>query len=131
MAFSYRLFIACLNVCTGLISCCATYFSETFPRLSYRAWAVGFAVFACVVSNFGLTAILSFSQPLLAALYPVAIVLVTMGLLHRACDRVSSVWRWVVAVTAVVGVASAARDALAPGAWLPIDALPLADLGLG
>lgn len=124
-------FIACLNVCTGLISCCATYFSETFPRLGYRAWAVGFAVFACVVSNFGLTAILSFSQPLLAALYPVAIVLVTMGLLHRACDRVSSVWRWVVAVTAVVGVASAARDALAPGAWLPIDALPLADLGLG
>ena len=84
-------FIACLNVCTGLISCCATYFSETFPRLGYRAWAVGFAVFACAVSNLGLTAILAFSAPLLAALYPVAIVLVAMGLLHRACDRAPSV----------------------------------------
>lgn len=123
-------FIACLNVCTGLISCCATYFSQTFPRLGYRAWAVAFAVFACAVSNLGLTAILTFSVPLLSALYPVAIVLVAMGLLHRACDRVPSVWRWVVAVTAVVGVATAARDALAPGAWLPIDMLPLADLGL-
>lgn len=124
-------FIACLNVCTGLISCCATYFSQTFPRLGYRAWAALFAVFACAVSNLGLTAILAFSAPLLSALYPVAIVLVAMGLLHRACDRAPSTWPWVAAVTAAQSVATSARDALLPGAWLPLDALPLADLGLG
>lgn len=124
-------FIACLNVCTGLISCCSEYFSETFPRLSYRAWAAVFAVFSCIVSNFGLNTILAFSVPLLNALYPAAIVLVIMGILHRACDRVPFVWKWVVGVVAVESVAVSLRDAFAKALWLPFDALPLADIGLG
>lgn len=123
-------FIACLNVCTGLISCCSTYFAETFPKLSYAAWAAVFAVFSCVVSNFGLTAILTFSVPLLNALYPAAIVLVIMGMLHSACDRVPYVWKWVVGVVAVESVIVSVRDAFFAGAWLPFDMLPLADIGL-
>lgn len=122
--------LACLNVCISLISCCGTYFSEVFPRVPYRTWAIGFAVFSCVVSNAGLDAILTFSVPLLNALYPIAIVLVVMGMLHRACDRVPRVWLWVVACTAVPSVLTALRDAFAKGVWLPFDALPLADLGL-
>ena len=123
-------FIACLNVCTGLISCCSTYFAETFPKLPYAAWAAVFAVFSCVVSNFGLTAILTFSVPLLNALYPAAIVLVIMGMLHSACDCVPYVWKWVVGVVAVESVIVSVRDAFFAGAWLPFDMLPLADIGL-
>lgn len=123
-------FIACLNVCTGLISCCSTYFAETFPKLPYAAWAAVFAVFSCAVSNFGLTAILTFSVPLLNALYPAAIVLVIMGMLHSACDRVPYVWKWVVGVVAVESVIVSVRDAFFAGAWLPFDMLPLADIGL-
>lgn len=122
--------IACLNVCTGLISSCSQFFSETFPRVPYRAWAAGFAIFSCVVSNFGLTAIIAFSVPLLNALYPVAIVLVLMGMAARAVDRVPFVWKWTVGVVAVESVIVSLRDAFAPGAWLPFDALPFADLGL-
>ena len=88
---------------------------RTFPRLGYRAWAVGFAAFACAGLQPGLTAILAFSVPLLSALYPWPSCSWRWGSLHRACDRVPSVWRWVVAVTAVVGVLSAARDALCAG----------------
>ena len=33
--------LACLNVCIGLISCCGTYFSDEFPRIPYRVWALG------------------------------------------------------------------------------------------
>lgn len=124
-------FIACLNVCTGLISCCSTYFAETFPKLPYAVWAAIFAVFSCVVSNFGLTAILTFSVPLLNALYPAAIVLVIMGMLHRACDRVPYVWKWVVGVVAVESVIVSLRDAFFANVWLPFDMLPLADIGLG
>ena len=122
--------IACLNVCTGLISSCASFFSKTFPRVPYVGWAAAFAVFSCVVSNFGLTAIIAFSVPLLNALYPVAIVLVLMGMFARAVDRVPQVWKWVVGVVAVESLAVALRDAFAAGAWLPFDLLPLADLGL-
>jgi len=60
--------LACLNVCIGLLCCCAEFFSEKFPCVPYRAWVAGFAVFSCVVSVAGLDAILAFSVPLLNAL---------------------------------------------------------------
>lgn len=122
--------LACLNVCIGLISCCGSYFADEFPRVPYRAWAVGFAVFSCVVSNFGLDAILTFSVPLLNALYPMAIVLVLMGMMRKGCDLVPCAWPWVVGLTSVVSIATAVRDAFFAGAWLPFDALPFADMGM-
>lgn len=133
--------LACLNVCIGLISCCGTYFAETFGadapgaqahalgRVPYTGWAAAFTVFSCVVSNVGLDAILTFSVPLLNALYPVSIVFVIMGMAHRACDRLPLIWPWAIGATAVVSVATALRDAFFAGIWLPFDALPLANLG--
>lgn len=52
--------IACLNVCTGLIGTCATYFHTRFRTvagrtLSYRTWQVIFTVFSFIVSNAGLS----------------------------------------------------------------------------
>ena len=135
--------LACLNVCIGLISCCGTYFAETFGaaapgaqtrvlgRIPYAGWAAAFAVFSCVVSNVGLDAILTFSVPLLSALYPVSIVFVIMGMAHRACDRLPLIWPWAIGATTVVSVATALRDAFFAGTWLPFDALPLASLGFG
>lgn len=135
--------LACLNVCIGLISCCGTYFAETFGaaasgaqtrmlgRIPYAGWAAAFAVFSCVVSNVGLDAILTFSVPLLNALYPVSIVFVIMGMAHRACDRLPLTWPWAIGAATVVSVAAALRDAFFTGTWLPFDALPLASLGFG
>lgn len=135
--------LACLNVCIGLISCCGTYFAETFgaaapgaqtrrlDRIPYAGWAAAFAVFSCVVSNVGLDAILTFSVPLLSALYPVSIVFVIMGMAHRACDRLPLIWPWAIGATTIVSVATALRDAFFAGTWLPFDALPLASLGFG
>lgn len=133
--------LACLNVCIGLISCCGTYFAETFGadapgaqahalgRVPYTGWAAAFTVFSCVVSNVGLDAILTFSVPLLNALYPVSIVFVIMGMAHRACDRLPLIWPWAIGATAIVSVATALRGAFFAGIWLPFDALPLASLG--
>lgn len=135
--------LACLNVCIGLISCCGTYFAETFSaaapgaqtrmlgRIPYAGWAAAFAIFSCVVSNVGLDAILTFSVPLLSALYPVSIVFVIMGMVHCACDRLPLTWPWAIGATTVVSVATALRDAFFTGTWLPFDALPLASLGFG
>ena len=135
--------LACLNVCIGLISCCGTYFAETFGaaapgaqtrvlgRIPYAGWAAAFAIFSCVVSNVGLDAILTFSVPLLSALYPVSIVFVIMGMVHHACDRLPLTWPWAIGATTVVSVATALRDAFFADTWLPFDALPLASLGFG
>lgn len=123
--------LACLNVCTGLISCCGTYFAEELPRVPYRVWTIGFAAFSCVISNFGLDAILAFSVPLLNALYPVAIVLVIGGMAHRVLDAYPLTWHVTVGLVGVSSVVVSLRDAFAPGAWVIFDVLPFADMGLG
>lgn len=123
--------LACLNVCTGLISCCGTYFTEELPRVPYRVWAIGFAAFSCVISNFGLDAILAFSVPLLNALYPVAIVLVIGGMAHRMLDAYPLTWPVTVGLVGVSSVVVSLRDAFAPGTRVIFDALPFADMGLG
>ena len=123
--------LACLNVCIGLISCCGTYFADEFTFMPYRAWALAFAIFSCVVSNFGLDAILTFSVPLLNALYPMAIVLVSLGTLHRVCGKFPLLYPWTVGITGVVSVTTAMRDAFFREAALPFDAIPLANVGLG
>lgn len=118
--------LACLNVCIGLISCCGSYFAEKLPRVSYRGCALAFAAFSCAVANLGLDAILSLSATLLGCLYPVAIVLVALGMLRGLVDGHPRVWRWTVVVAAVVSVAQAALPALG----LPLPPLPLTDVGL-
>ncbi len=123
--------VACLNVCCGLVSCCATYFSEAVPRVGYRAWAVGFAAFSCAVSTLGLDAIIAFSGPLLGVLYPPAIVLVLMGLARRTFDGCPLCWPLGVGTATLLSLASALATTLAPGTWTPLDLLPLSAQGLG
>ena len=134
-------FLACMNVCIGLISCCSRYFCETYVveggaeaseeamRRPFAVLAFVFAAFSCVLSNVGLDMILMFSVPMLNALYPVAIVLVLMGLVHGFCDAHPQVWVWVGGVVVVQSVITSVRDAFFAGVWLPFDALPLADIG--
>ena len=118
--------LACLNVCIGLISCCGSYFAEELPRVSYGACALVFAVFSCAVSNLGLDALLQLSGTVLGALYPVAIVIVVLGLIRGRQAASTRLWRWTVCVTAIVSVAETVRPALG----LPA-VLPFADMGLG
>ena len=65
-------FLACMNVCIGLISCCSRYFCETYVveggaeaseeamRRPFAILAFVFAAFSCVLSNVGLDVILMF-----------------------------------------------------------------------
>ena len=53
------------------------------------------------------------------------------GLFHGVCDKYPRIWPWTVFATAAASVIVALRDAFAPDAWVFLDALPGADLGLG
>lgn len=72
--------VACFNVCTGLLSSCASYFSKEFPRLSFMAWLNVFTVSGCVISVFGLGFILQISVPILTLIYPVALTIIVLNL---------------------------------------------------
>lgn len=80
-------FIACFNVCTGLLSCCAQYFHELIPKCSYKMWLFGFAVFSFVVSSFGLDFILNMSLPVLSIMCPIAILIVLFGIVIKPKEK--------------------------------------------
>lgn len=121
--------IACFNTCTGLISCCGEYFTAQFPILGYKAWALVFSVVSFGISIFGLNTILAVSVPILNTIYPVAIVLIFLGLAHRWLGGFNRIYRVTVLFTGVASVGGALADA---GLYVPlVTAIPLYDIGLG
>ena len=124
--------IACLNTCIGLFSCCSEYFSLQWPRVSYRAWVVIFAVISFFVSIAGLDTILSISVPILNAIYPVSIILILLGLMHKFSSRFPLCYRFSVVLTLVVSLPYALVKAKFAPAFLVniISSLPLYEEGL-
>lgn len=71
--------LACFNTCVGLIACVGEYFHTLLSRIPYPALAAFFAAASMLIANLGLADILRLSVPVLNALYPVAIVLITLS----------------------------------------------------
>ena len=95
--------LACLTTCVGLITSISQFFANLFPKISYKILVLGITVFSFIICNQGLNTILSISVPILNAIYPIAIVLILLGL----ADRWTSKNRFVYPVTiAGVGVVS-------------------------
>lgn len=104
--------VACFNVCIGLISTCSSYFHNHFPtvfgkRVGYTAWSILFTIVSLLIANIGLSSIIALAVPVLEALYPIAIVLVVLSLVHKPF---SSHFRYVyfttIVFTAVASIAN-------------------------
>ena len=65
-----------------------------FPKISYRNWVFIFAFVSMVIANVGLDAILTFSVPVLNAIYPMAILLIFLSCTHRWLGRFPGVYLW-------------------------------------
>ena len=96
--------LACLTTCVGLINSISQYFSTLFKKISYTRWVWIITCFAFLVCNQGLNVILSISVPVLNAIYPVAIVLILLGLSHPLWEGKPLVYPLAVAGTGCVSV---------------------------
>ena len=125
--------LACLTTCVGLINSISQYFSVLFRRVSYRAWVLIITFFSFLVCNLGLNMILSISVPILNAIYPVAIVLILLGLSHRLWKKNRYAYPMTVAGTAAVSIVYALDGAGVPLGFLgrAFDKLPLYGMGFG
>ena len=125
--------IACFNVCVGLICSCAEYFNLICPRLSYRVWAVLFAVVSMLIANAGLDMILKVSVPALSIIYPVAIALIALSFFQRWLEGRPMVYPVTILLTGIASILYTLRDlkALPAAASDLLGALPLAGQGLG
>ncbi|MEK3807630.1 branched-chain amino acid transport system II carrier protein [Bacillus sp. FSL H8-0547] len=125
---------ACLTTSIGLVSSCGNYFSKIFPSLSYKTITLIICLFSMTVANAGLTKLISFSVPVLVALYPLAIVLIALSFFHSYFRGANEVYLGSLLFTFVISVA----DGLKAGGLLPagLDAwmkgnVPLFEYGIG
>ena len=72
--------LACLKTSIGLITACSEFFHEVFPKISYKQFVIVLCVVSFGIANVGLTNIITFAVPVLMFLYPLAIVLILLGL---------------------------------------------------
>ena len=101
---------ACLKTAIGLVTSCSDAFSRMFPKgLSYRAWAVIFTVLSFLISNFGLSKIISYPLPLLLFLYPLAITLILLALFGNLFHHDRAVYVSVTAFTCIAALFDLAK----------------------
>lgn len=132
--------LACLKTSIGLVTSCAETFCLLCPRVPYRLWTVLFSLFPLVVSNLGLTQIITVSIPVLMFLYPLAITLILLTLCGSLFGNDRRVYVSVTAFTLAAAVLDL-LNALPAGAqealkltglltWVR-ENVPLFGLGLG
>ena len=125
--------LACLTTCVGLITSISQYFSTLTNKLTYRQWVFLIVVFSFAVCNQGLNTILSISVPVLNAIYPVAIVLIVLGLCDKFFKGNKYVYPCTVGAVGVVSVLYALEGLKVPLGFLgtALDKLPLYSVGMG
>ena len=131
MAFIFLL--ACMTTCVGLLTSCSEFFSSLTPKINYSKWLLFLTLFALAVSNFGLSTILSISVPVLNMLYPMALVLILLGLGDPLYKANRLVYPLTIFSTGIVSVLSQ-LDSMGfriPGLSSLLNALPLASQSLG
>lgn len=133
--------LACLKTAVGLITSCAETFSALFPDgPKYHIWAIIFSLVSLLFANLGLSAIISYSLPVLMFLYPLSIALIALALLGKFFGHDRTVYCWTIGFTLIAAVYDLII-ALPESVFNAIHGpaikafgqqyLPFADLGLG
>lgn len=125
--------LACLTTCVGLITSCSQYFTTLTSKISYKSWVFILAFASMIIANMGLTQILSISVPVLNAIYPVAIMLIVLGMMNRVFKENKIAYRLTILFTGVVSVVDA-LDQVGIGVGVItslFENLPLYSQGLG
>lgn len=83
-ALSFAVIFACLTTSVGLTTAIAQYFSElTNNKLQYKPIVIGVCVVAAIFSITGVATIMKFAMPVFLIAYPVAIVILILGLISE------------------------------------------------
>jgi LIVCS family branched-chain amino acid:cation transporter len=124
---------ACLKTAIGLVTSCGEMFVKVIPgKLNYRGWAMVFTLFSFIVSNVGLTAIITYAVPVLMLLYPLAITLIILALTEGLFGKRKEVYTWVTIGAFIPALFDFFKAlGVSPVATLGSKIFPFFDLGLG
>lgn len=75
--------LACLTTSIGLTTAFSDYFKELFPSVSYKKIAAAVCIFSFVISNVGLSQLITISLPVLMMIYPISVVLILLSFMKK------------------------------------------------
>lgn len=125
---------ACLTTSVGLVAACSSYFANLYPRFTYKQLVAGFTLFSTVIANMGLNQLISFSIPVLVALYPIVIVLILLVMIEPLFSGKRQVYGCSLFLTSLIsivdGLKAAGIELSGLNHWLSLY-IPLYDVSFG
>ncbi|MBR5319819.1 MAG: branched-chain amino acid transport system II carrier protein [Peptococcaceae bacterium] len=128
---------ACLTTAIGLTTACGEYFSDNYVKLEYNHVIIAVCLFSFVVSNIGLTQLLSITLPGLLMVYPVLMALVLAGFLDKWFKGRKPIYIGILIGTALISIPNgletlAANYSISTAAMSNLlQMVPFYNLGLG
>ncbi|WP_366180101.1 branched-chain amino acid transport system II carrier protein [Actinomyces timonensis] len=111
VVFALIVVLACLSTAIGLISSWAGYANTAWPRIDFRAQAIGCSAVSLALTNLGLSAMIVIISPVTLLLYPIVITLIVVTLIDSAAPgHLRWTYRVPVSLAAVLGAVSAAAE---------------------
>ncbi len=104
VALAAVVMLACLTTAVGLVSALSTFLAQLQPNWDYTVLAVINCAICALVTNVGLSQLITLSIPVLFAVYPVAIALVALTLLGDKLGNKQLSYKFVLSVALIFGV---------------------------
>lgn len=124
--------IACFCVSIGLVTSCSQFFANAIPKITYKSWVIILAVLSTAIANLGLTQILQISVPILGMIYPLAIVLIFLGLIDDFIKGNRSIYISVIGFVAVFSIIDTINITFFEKKWSSVfEILPFYTEGIG
>ncbi|TCP97792.1 LIVCS family branched-chain amino acid:cation transporter [Cricetibacter osteomyelitidis] len=101
--------LACLTTTIGLIASVSEYFNEIYHRISYKTYAVIFALIGFVISNQGLNVVITKSVPVLLILYPISITIILLLFINILIKLPLLVQRITIGFVSIISILSVAE----------------------
>lgn len=125
--------LACLTTAIGLTTSFSDYFKQLFPQLSYKKTAALVCMFSFIISNVGLSHLITFSLPVLMMVYPVTVVLILLSFVRKYISHRKMVYVGGMAMALVASSVHALESAGITFCMTNLfrEYLPLYSLGIG
>lgn len=102
--FGLIVLLACLTTAVGLTNACATFFQQIYPKISFRTYVALFVIVGLLITNLGLSMILSIATPMLVFIYPFAIVLIVLALVQTVIGESKKMYGFAISITAIFAI---------------------------
>lgn len=104
VALSIAIALACLTSTIGVIAVIAEFLMKlTNEKIGYRSWLLVICMTGTVIGTMGVGKIVNYAMPIFLALYPVAIVLVFLGVFRKYIPNAGA-YRGAILLTFIVSL---------------------------